>query len=63
MHTQLTVCPFHACLFGFNGCTYEQNVQLFISTVAGVSLQNFPVGTAAFLGTTKVFFSYCFQYL
>lgn len=26
-------------------------------TVAGVSLQNFPVGTAAFLGTTKVLFS------
>jgi len=24
--------------------------------VAGVSLQNFPVGTAAFIGTTKVLF-------
>jgi hypothetical protein len=31
--------------------------KVLISTVAGVSLQNFPVGTAAFLGTAKVLFT------
>lgn len=29
--------------------------EVLMSTVAGVSLQNFPVGTAAFLGTAKVY--------
>lgn len=41
--------PTTPSLFGFNDCLGK-------NTVAGVSLQNFPVGTAAFLGTTKVLF-------